>query len=59
MRLPTELSGIGVHVCIVVRKQRVETYLDPDVVAQLENDIDVGKSEFIREAVNEKLERRD
>jgi len=39
----------------VVRKQRVETYLHPDTVAQLE-DIDGNNSEFIREAVHDKLE---
>ena len=37
----------------VVRKQRVETYLDPDVVAQLENDYDGSVSANIRQAVNE------
>ena len=41
----------------VVRKQRVETYLHPDVVAELENEIDVSMSEFIRDATNEKLDK--
>jgi len=42
----------------VVRKQRVETYLHPDTVAQLENDVDVPMSEYIRDATEEKLERQ-
>jgi len=41
----------------VVRKQRVETYLHPDTVAQLENNIDVSMSEFIRDATTEKLDK--
>jgi len=47
-----------VHVCkhaCVVRKQRVEVYLHPDTVAQLESDYDGGKSEVIRNAVNDML----
>jgi hypothetical protein len=40
----------------VVRKQRVETYLHPDTVAQLENDYDESVSSVIRNAVEQKLE---
>jgi len=40
----------------VVRKIRVETYLHPDVDAQLEQ-LDENKSAFIRKAVNNELER--
>lgn len=40
----------------VARKTRVETYLDPETVSQLD-EMDVPMSEFVREAVNEKLER--
>lgn len=43
----------------VVRRQRVETYLHPDVVAQLENDFDDSVSSVVRDAVNEKLEREE
>lgn len=41
----------------VVRKQRVETYLHPDTVAQLETGYEESVSSVIREAVAEKLER--
>ena len=40
----------------VVRKQRVETYLDPDVVAQLEDEYDESVSAVIRTAVMQYLE---
>lgn len=40
----------------VARKTRVETYLDPETVAELEAK-DVSMSEYVRTAVNEKLER--
>lgn len=39
----------------VVRKQRVETYLHPDTVAQLENDYNDDVSAVIRTAVNQYL----
>ena len=42
----------------VVRKQRVETYLHPDVVAELENDYDDTVSATIRKAVAEYLEAK-
>jgi len=49
--------SVGVHVCMcMVRKQRVETYLHPDTVAQVEMQAE-KVSQFVREAVNEKLER--
>lgn len=41
----------------VVRKQRVETYLHPDMVAQLENDYEDSVSAVVRQAVKEKVER--
>jgi len=41
----------------VVRKQRVEVYLHPDTVAQLENDYTESNSAIIRQAVVEYLTR--
>jgi len=37
------------------RKQRIEAYIDPHVVEEL-NEIDTPVSEFVRVAINEKLE---
>jgi len=39
-----------------MRKQRVETYLHPDTIAQLEQDYDKPVSELVREAVTAMLE---
>jgi len=40
----------------MVRKVRVETYLHPDTVAQLEQDFEGDTSAVIRTAVNKMLE---
>lgn len=39
----------------MVRKQRVETYLDPETVKTLEDDYDGDVSAIIRKAVNQML----
>lgn len=45
-----------VHACMcVVRKQRVEVYLDPDTAEQVSNAADESVSEWIRRAVEERL----
>jgi hypothetical protein len=67
---PFETLAVSVHTtlcttftylwcaCVhVVRKVRVETYLHPDTVAQLENRYKDSVSAVIRDSVSEKLER--